>query len=57
MKDFCKINLCKMFKTMQGFTVTDGDEVQGNLDIQAFSDCRKALSDRPEIYRPIKPNE
>jgi len=32
-----------MFKTMQSSTATWGNEVQGNLDIQAFSDCRTAL--------------
>ena len=38
LKDFCKMDLCKMFKVRQGVIVTDEDGVQDNCNNEFLFD-------------------
>ena len=38
LKDFCKADLCKMFKVREGVIVTDGDGVQDNCNNEFLFD-------------------
>ena len=38
LKDFCKVDLCKMFKVRQGVIVTDEDGVQDNCNNEFLFD-------------------